>query len=86
MLQVAKGYVKRKKFCLFCYRIDLLGYRVSHNTIKPDPALLQPLINLPVSSTKKEFKRCLGMSLITLVGSKISLRKLHRSLELKQFY
>ena len=39
--------------------LDLLGYRVSHKTIKPDPARLQP--NLPVPSTKKELKCCLGM-------------------------
>lgn len=41
--------------------LDLLGYRVSHNTIKPDPERLQPLIDLPVPSTKRELKRCLGM-------------------------
>ena len=41
--------------------LDLLGYKVFHNTIKPDPARLQPLVNLPVPSTKKELTRCLGM-------------------------
>jgi len=28
--------------------IDLLGYRVSHNLIRPDPKRLKPLLNLPV--------------------------------------
>ena len=41
--------------------LDLLGYRVSYNTIKLDPSRLQPLINLPFPSTKRELKRCLGL-------------------------
>jgi len=38
-----------------------LGYRVLYNKIKPDPTRLQPLIKLPLPSTKRELKRCLGM-------------------------
>ena len=41
--------------------LDLLGYRVSYNTIKPDPSRLQPLIILPFPSTKRDLKRCLGL-------------------------
>ena len=50
-----------KKSVYSAIELDFLGYRVSHNTIKTDSAQLQPLINLPVPSTKKELKRCLGM-------------------------
>ena len=42
-------------------KLDLLGYRVSYNTIKPDPSRLQSLTNLPFSSTKRELERCLGL-------------------------
>ena len=41
--------------------LDLLGYRVLYNTIKPDPSQLQPPVNLPFPSTKRELKRCLGL-------------------------
>ena len=54
-------HFKRKKSVYSATEVDLLGYRVSHNTIKPDPARHQPLINLSASSTKKKIKRCLGM-------------------------
>ena len=53
--------LNEKKSVYSATELDWLGYRVSHNTIKPDPARLQPLINLPVPSTKKELKRCFGM-------------------------
>ena len=52
--------LNEKKFVYSATELDLLGYKVSHNTIMPDPGRLQPLINLPVPSTKKELKRCLG--------------------------
>ena len=60
MLQIVKGSRKtRKKSVYSAIKLDLLGSRVSHDNIKPDLARLQPLINLPVPSTKKEIKRCL---------------------------
>ena len=45
----------RISLCYAVTELDLLGYRVSQsqNTIKPDPKRLQPLINLPISCTKK---------------------------------
>ena len=45
--------LNEKKSVYSATELDLLGYRVSHNTIKPDPARLQPLINLPVPSTNR---------------------------------
>ena len=41
--------------------IDLLGYRISHNSIKPDPDRLAPLLNLPVPEGPKSLKRVIGM-------------------------
>ena len=41
--------------------IDILGYRVSHGHIKPDPERLRPLIELPIPRNTKELKRCMGM-------------------------
>ena len=41
--------------------LDMLGYRISHNQVKPDPQRLQPLLNLPPPSTAKELKRVSGM-------------------------
>ena len=42
-------------------KIDLLGYRVSHNFIRPDPKRLEPLMNLPVPRSKCELQRAVGM-------------------------
>ena len=42
-------------------QIDILGCRVSHGTIKPDPERLHPLLELPLPSSPKELKRALGM-------------------------
>lgn len=42
-------------------QIDLLGYRVSHGKIQPDPERLRPLLELPVPRTTKELKRCAGL-------------------------
>ena len=44
--------------------LDLLGYKLEFLTtpcIKADPARFQPLINLPVPSTKNKLKLCLEM-------------------------
>ena len=53
--------LNEKKFVYSATELDLLGYKVFHNTIKPDFARLQHLMNLPVPSTKKELQRCLEM-------------------------
>ena len=45
----------------FQTQIDLLGYRVSHLNIRPDPERLKPLKELPVPKCKKELQRVLGM-------------------------
>ena len=48
--------------CVFAKsEIELLGYRVLHLKIQPDPERLRPLHELPVPSTKKELLRALGM-------------------------
>ena len=41
--------------------IDVLGYRISHEQIKPDPERLRPLVALPIPKTTAELKRCVGM-------------------------
>jgi len=41
--------------------LDMLGYRISHNQVKPDPQRLQPFLDLPPPSTAKELKRVSGM-------------------------
>jgi len=42
-------------------QIDILGYRVSHGLVKPDPERLRPLMELHVPQNHRELKRCLGM-------------------------
>ena len=41
--------------------INLLGYRISHNSIKPDPQTLEPLLNLSHPNNPKKLKRIIGM-------------------------
>ena len=41
--------------------INLLGYTIANKIIKPDPARLQPLINLPVPKDGSSLQRALGM-------------------------
>ena len=41
--------------------IDLLGYRVSHHKIQPDPERLRPLLDLPLPTCKSELQRAIGM-------------------------
>ena len=49
-----EGFTLNEKQSVYSVtELDLLGYRVSHNTIKPDPSRLQPLINLPVLQQKR---------------------------------
>ena len=48
--------------CLFRINaIDLLGYCMSHNSIKPDPDCLSSLLNLPIPEKPKSLKRVIGM-------------------------
>ena len=41
--------------------IDILGYRISHNCIKPDPERLRPLLEFPPPKNTASLKRALGM-------------------------
>jgi len=41
--------------------LDILGYRVSFQQVKPDPQRLQSLLDLPPLRTPKELKRVSGM-------------------------
>ena len=41
--------------------IDILGYRISHNSIKPDPERLQSLQEYPPPSNVSSLRRALGM-------------------------
>nr|XP_026689480.1 uncharacterized protein LOC104265567 [Ciona intestinalis] len=41
--------------------IDLLGYRISKGTLKPDPERIQPLLNLPIPDNQKALQRVIGM-------------------------
>ena len=48
--------------CVFARsQIDLLGYRISHNLIQPDPERLRPLLELPLPQKKTELQRVIGM-------------------------
>ena len=48
--------------CVFARaEIDLLGYTIFHQTNKPGPERLKPLLELPLLKTKSDFKRALGM-------------------------
>ena len=41
--------------------IKLLGYLVSHNSIKPDPDRMQPLLGMPAPNNDKSLKSVLGL-------------------------
>ena len=41
--------------------IDLLGYRISKEVIKPDPDRIKPLLELPVPHNMKSLRRIIGM-------------------------
>ena len=42
-------------------KIDLLGYRVSHNVIQPDPERFRPLLEMKCPNSKSELRRVIGM-------------------------
>ena len=57
-----EGLTFNKSKCLFSSReIDLLGYRVSHYEIKPDPKRLRPLMQLSLPTSKSELQRTIRM-------------------------
>ena len=41
--------------------LNILGYRVGNNQIRPDPDRLQPLMELPPPSTAKSLQRAMGL-------------------------
>ena len=41
--------------------IDLLGYRLSHGCIRPDPNRLKPLMGLQPPTNSRELKRTMEM-------------------------
>jgi len=53
-----KLYFYEAKSVVAVPQIDILGYRVSHGLVKPDPERLRPLMELPVPQNHRELKRC----------------------------
>ena len=41
--------------------ISMIGYLISHGSIKPDPERMKPLINLPIPENPAALKRALGL-------------------------
>ena len=41
--------------------LNILGYQIKHQQISPDPDRLKPLMDIPVPSTRKEFKKVRGL-------------------------
>jgi len=39
-------------------QLNILGSKVSHNCIKPDPDRMKPLLEMPVPKNVKEVRRC----------------------------
>ena len=57
-----EGLTLSPEKCVFSTPVvDLLGYRISHNTLQPDPERLASLINLPTPTCSKSLKRVIGM-------------------------
>ena len=57
-----KSLTFNKLKCLFSHReIELLGYRVSHHKVKPDPECLHPLMQLPLPMNKSKLQSSIGM-------------------------
>ena len=42
-------------------KINMLGYLVSHLTLKPDPDRMKPLVNLPIPTDASSLKRAVGL-------------------------
>ena len=51
-----------KSKCIFSTTwIDLLGYRITNGTQKPDPELIKPILEIPVSDDLKSLRRAVSM-------------------------
>ena len=64
LLNAAKceGLTFNDSKCIYCRtEIDLLGYRVSHNVIQPDPERLRTLLEMKCPNSKSELRRVIGM-------------------------
>lgn len=79
-LQVAKKYnltINEEKSSFSTTSINLLGYLITHKTIRPDPSRLDPLNNLPPPKNVATLRRTLGMfshyaSLISQFSTKVA--------------
>ena len=56
-------------------KIAMLSYRVAYHTIKLDPDRVQPLLDMPVSTTKKKLQRIIGLLPIMHAGNYNTLTK-----------
>ena len=64
LLNAAKseGLTFNDSKCIYCRtEIDLLGYRVSHNIIRPDSERLRPSVEMKCPNCKSELRRVIGM-------------------------
>ena len=51
-----------KSKCIFSATcIDLLGYRITNRTLKPDPERIKPILEIPVPDDLKSLRRVVGM-------------------------
>ena len=51
-----------KNKCIFSATcIDLLGYRITNGTLKPDPERIKPILEIPVPDDLKSLLRVVGM-------------------------
>ena len=72
----SENFTFNKSKCVFARtEIDLLGYRISHNLIQPDPGRLRPLLELTLPQKKLSSKEALVCFHTTLNGFLNSLPK-----------
>ncbi|CAI9731049.1 Hypothetical predicted protein [Octopus vulgaris] len=57
----SEGLTMNEEKCVYSTTLDFLGYRISHNTLSPDPERLAPLLNLPIPTDQKSLKRIVGV-------------------------
>ena len=56
------GLTLREDKCHYSLKsTDLLGYRITHGEISPDPERLRPLFDLPVPFNLRSLRRVIGM-------------------------
>jgi transposase InsO family protein len=53
--------LNHEKSIISVKEINMLGYLISHLTLKPDPERMRPLLNLPVPTDPKSLTRALGL-------------------------